>query len=138
MKILVADKITAYHNYRAGHSRLFEADSLEKTFAAARDTVENYLENRRIYEELDHYQKTGTILGKHPIFSRLHRIEEIRGMKIGDLVTLKIRLQNNLIRNRKKIRQEKNHPDSQKRLERITQMELELSQVNRLLSIDEK
>ena len=55
-------------------------------------------------------------------------------MKIGDLVNLKIRLENNLVRNRKKVRTEKNHPQTASRIERIKEMEKELSEVNRLLN----
>ncbi|TSA24353.1 MAG: hypothetical protein D4R67_11960 [Bacteroidetes bacterium] len=137
LKILVADKITAYHAYREAHKLLFEADCREKTFSAARDLVENYLENQLIYEELNYYKKHGKILGRHKIFNHLKRVEEIRTMKIGDLVRLKIRLSNNLVRNRKNLKNQPGHQDSGKRLERITQMELELTEVNRLLLIDE-
>jgi len=138
LKILIADKITAYHNYTAAHYRLFEADSLEKTFEASREIVENYLNNQSIYKELNHYREKGVILGEHPIFDRLRRMDEIRSMRIGDLVTLKIRLENNLVRNRKKLRDQLNHPDSARRAERVRIMELELTEVNRLLNIDAK
>lgn len=138
LKILIADKITAYHNYTAAHTRLFEADSLEKTFEFSRDTVENYLDNQLIYKELNHFREKGSILGEHPIFDRLRRMDEIRSMRVGDLVTLKIRLENNLVRNRKKIRDQLNHPDSARRIERVRLMELELTEVNRLLNIDAK
>ena len=117
---------------------MFEAGSLEKILAAAREVVENYLENQLIYEELNHYKKHGEILGKHPIFSRMHRLNEIRAMKTGELVTLKIRLTNNLVKNRRRYKDQPKHKASAKRLNRIETMKLELTEVNRLLNMDEK
>ncbi len=117
------------------HDRLFLAKTPEDLLEASRDTVEKYLENRLIIDELEYYKKNHQILGKHPIFSWIRRSDEIRGMKIGDLVNLKIRLENNLVRNRKKVRTEKNHPQTASRIERIKEMEKELSEVNRLLNL---
>ena len=88
-----------------------------------------------IWEELNHYKKQGQVLGKHPIFDWMRRVDEIRRLKIGDLVNLKIRLENNLIRNRAAVRRSPNHPETGKRKDRITQMQGELSEVNRLLNI---
>ena len=116
------------------HDRLFSATTPEELFQASRDTVEKYIENRLIINELEFYKENLRLLGKHPIFSWIRRSDEIRGMKIGDLVNLKIRLENNLVRNRKKVRTEKNHPQTASRIERIKEMEKELSEVNRLLN----
>ena len=72
-KILVADMITAHSRYMKGHDRLFEVANKdnETCFAAARETVENYIDNREMWEELEHYKKTGEILGKHRVFTDL-------------------------------------------------------------------
>jgi len=117
------------------HDKLFQAKSQDSIFEASRDTVEKYLENRLIIEELEYFKKHNRLLGKHPIFSWLRRSEEIRGMKIGDLVNLKLRLENNLVKTRKKVRTEKNHPQTAVRVQRIKEMEKELSEVNRLLNL---
>lgn len=117
------------------HDRLFSAKTPADLFEASRDTVEKYLENRQIIDELNFYKENRQILGKHPIFSWIRRSDEIRGMKIGDLVNLKIRLENNLVKNRKKVRTEKNHPQTAQRIQRVKEMEKELSEVNRLLNL---
>lgn len=125
----------AYDAYRSGHDSLFSAKSNDEIYNASRETVENYLNNRQIWNELNYFKKNGEILGHHPIFSWMHRLSEIRGLKIGNLVNLKIRLENNLVRNRAALRRSPGHPETAKRKERIARMEEELSEVNRLLNI---
>ena len=117
------------------HDRLFLAKTPQDLLEASRDAVEKYLENRLIIDELEYFKQHHQLLGKHPIFSWIRRSDEIRGMKIGDLVNLKIRLENNLVRNRKKVRTAKNHPQTASRIERIKEMEKELIEVNRLLNL---
>ena len=121
--------------YKAGHESLFSAKTNDQVYDQARLTVENYLNNRLIWDELNYFKKNNQILGHHPIFSWMHRVDEIRRLKIGDLVNLKIRLENNLVRNRAAVRRSPNHPETGKRKDRIAQMQHELSEVNRLLNI---
>ena len=125
----------AYDAYKAGHESLFSAKTNDQVYDQARLTVENYLNNRLIWDELNYFKKNNQILGHHPIFSWMHRVDEIRRLKIGDLVNLKIRLENNLVRNRAAVRRSPNHPETGKRKDRIAQMQHELSEVNRLLNI---
>lgn len=126
--------LTAYDNYKQGHAALFTAETQNAIFNASRDTVENYLENRRIWKELNHYKEKGVILGEHPIFDWIRRVDQIRGMKLSDLVNLKIRLDNNLVRNRAALRRDPAGPETANRQERICRMEKELTEVNRLLN----
>jgi len=125
--------LTAYDAYKLAHESLFTAKTFEQIHQASRDTVENYLENRSIWLELNYYKVNGVILGLHPIFDWLKRQDTIRHLKIGDLVTLKIRIENNLVRNRASVRRHPGHPATADRQTRIKKMELELSEVNRLL-----
>lgn len=100
-----------------------------------RDDVENYIENRLIIDELNYYKEKKQILGNHPIFSWMRRSDEIRGMKIGELVKLNERLKNNIVKTRQKIRTEKKHPQTASRVERLKELEKELAEVNRLLNL---
>jgi len=127
--------LTAYDQYKQGHALLFTAKTHQDLYNASKDTIENYLENRLIWKELTHYKEKGAILGEHPIFSWLRRLDEIRGMKIGDLVNMKIRLENNLVKNKANIRKHPDHPQTFSRNERIKEMNKELSEVNRLLNL---
>ena len=69
LKVLVADAITAYNRWKEGHATLAsmadgECDGTTERLAA--ETVENMIEDRTIMAELDHYGKTGELLGVHP------------------------------------------------------------------------
>ena len=134
LKILVADMLTAYDNYKQGHAGLFAAQTLADLLQASRGTVENYLENRLIWKELNHYKENGSMLCQHPIFAWIKRTDEIRQMNTPDLVTLKINHTSNIDRNKGYIRKQPNHPLTLKRQERIKEMEQELKEVNRQLN----
>ena len=127
--------LTAYDAYKLAHESLFKAATADQIHQASRDTVENYLENRLIWDELNYYKEKGIILGKHPIFAWMQRMDAIRHLKVGDLVNLKIRIENNLVRNRVKLRREPGSPSTADRQERIHKMELELVEVNRMLNL---
>ncbi len=135
LKILVADMLTAYDNYKQGHAALFSARTHQQIHQAARDTVENYLDNRLIWKELNHYKEKGIILGEHKIFSWLKRIDQIREMKTGDLVNLKIRLDNNIKKVKGKLRRQPSHAETLNRNENLKTMDQEISEVNRLLNL---
>jgi hypothetical protein len=135
LKILVADMLTAYDNYKLAHASLFEVQTREEIENASRQTVEQYLENRLIWKELTHYKETGVILGRHPIFNWMVRLDQIRGMKIADLVNLRLRLDNNLVRNRAALRRDPTGGQTARRKVRIARMEKEMLEVNRLLNL---
>lgn len=125
--------LTAYDTYHSAKEAIFTAETFEQIHQASRDTVENYLENRCIWDELNYYKQHGTILGNHTIFAYMQRMDAIRHMKVGDLVTMKIRVENNLVKNRAMVRRQPGHIRTAQRLERIRSMEQELVEVNRLL-----
>jgi len=138
LKILVADKMTAFENYKKAHEDLFSAESEEEFAKASGDTVENFINNREIFDELNYYKENGKILGKHPIFQQNDRMAEIRNYPIPDLVKLKTQLENNLVRNKKKVKDEPKHPKMAERKTRIKEQEAELKEVKKLLNIDKK
>lgn len=94
-KILVADMITAHTKYTNGHSRLFDVAHKDNDtcFKAAAEVVENYIDNRDMWNELEHYQKTGNILGEHRIFAEKKRRDEIDKMGFEELQLLKTNIQ---------------------------------------------
>lgn len=137
LKELVADMLTCYDDYVAGHQKLVEGVGPEEMEALSKSVVEDYLENRQIWSELDHYKKTGQILGEHPFFAWINRRDEIRQMKDADLVQLRDQLKNKIPRTKKLIKDEPDHKDTAKREERVTQFEQELLEVNTLLGLEE-
>ena len=127
--------LTAHDAYKHAHESLFTAKTFEAIHYHSREAVENYLENRRIWDELNYYKLNGTLLAKHPIFDWMKRLDEIRQMATGQLVNLKIRIENNLVRNRATVRRDPKHLLTSVRLGRIAKMEQELTEVDRLLNI---
>lgn len=69
LKLLVHDMFTEYDKYRLAHKKLTEAPEnteIEQLFTDAQTSVESYLSNRLIWEELNHYKEHGAVLGVHP------------------------------------------------------------------------
>ena len=53
LKVLVANKISAYYKYVEAHKKLFDAATEEELSALCEDIVDNYIDNREIHEELE-------------------------------------------------------------------------------------
>jgi hypothetical protein len=127
--------LSAHDLYLAGHSMLFSSSSNEEILQACSQTVENYLENRAIWKELSHYKEHSAILGTHPIFDWMRRRDQIRQMTIAEMVKLRDRHANNLVRARKILRDNPGHLLSQKRKENIARLERELKEIHALLNL---
>lgn len=126
-KILVADMITAHARYMKGHDRLFEVANKDNDtcFAAARETVENYIDNREMWEELEHYKKTGEILGKHRVFTDRKMREKIVAMGEDELDKFMINIQRRRLYREKMIAEDKNNEkvfDWKKEIEELDRM----------------
>lgn len=80
LKVLVADMFTAYGKYKDAHEKLQsmpdDADLIEAQ-KLARDTVEAYIENREIWEELEYYKENKELLGKCDKVKELLEAEDI-------------------------------------------------------------
>lgn len=89
LKVLVSDMFTAYSNYQKAYSDLSELGDKDasEAFALCGDVVDNYLSNREIWDELEHYRKFGTILGKAAIFREADRAEELDALSEMDLMS---------------------------------------------------
>lgn len=135
LKILVADMITSHDRYVKGHLRLFEvAHKGEKEcFDAVKDTVENYIENRQIWAELEHYKQTGKILGEHPIFRKRERHRQLLELDLKSLKREQLSIKQK-IKYRKQLLDE--NPNDELTFERKEEMENlneELKMVTRLI-----
>lgn len=136
LKALSADKITAWENYTAGHEKLFDCSSLEECYQVAFDVVENYIENRLIYEELEYYGKHGNILGKHRIFDQYKKYERLRGYNVIELVKLHEKtLPHRIWRIESEIKKGDKPHLLGERQKRLQEVQSELAEVKRLLGI---
>jgi len=139
-KVLVADMITAHEKYIKGHELLYHVANKSNSdcFAAAELVVENYLNNRAIWAELEHYKKTGTILGLHPAFDKFRRREEIENMNAEDLLKLYRNLPRNISRDKIKVKENRDSEENKERLDRIAEREAEMKLVKRIMGIKEE
>ena len=136
LKALVADRITAYHAYREHYPKLFLASTPEECRVVAGKVVEAYIENRRVWEELNHYKQHGRILGHHPIFRHFSNLRKVRAMSLRDLLQRERQVKNNIWRVQSEM---KKNPDSsltQARIDRLRGYQAELAEIRRQLGDD--
>lgn len=133
LKILAADKITAWINMTDGHEELFDCSSPEECFDTAKKVIKNFMENRKITSEFKYYLEHGNVLGKHPIFASTKKITALRRLPVAEL----FRKQRNLSENVWRIRNEISKGDKPhlliEREERLRTRELELEETNRII-----
>jgi len=89
LKILVNDRIRAYHKIEAARAELFKSFEGKKlsgkeALKHCKDAVDNFELNRIIFEELDYYELHQEILGHHPIFKEEVRQREVQEMSLND------------------------------------------------------
>lgn len=88
LKILVADMFTSFGNYKNSLEKLYALGDRESEEAArlCETTVEEYLKNREIWDELEYYKEHGKILGKAAKFRELEKAEELSKLTDVELV----------------------------------------------------
>jgi hypothetical protein len=95
LKILVADKLTAWNRYKDCHAQLQKMEdgtvvaTNEEMAIVANEASKAFDENQKIYEELNAYKATGNILGAHPIFKKLALQREVDEMTPDQLIKFK-------------------------------------------------
>jgi len=85
LKVMVANMFAAYDRYRDAYALLSPENPDVDNLSAAKEVVENYLDNKVMWAELDHYKENNTLLGEHPIFAELELKKEISGIADIDL-----------------------------------------------------
>lgn len=133
LKILAADKITAHERYTQAHERLFDCTTLDECYATAREAIENFLENRAIFRELDYYREHGTLLGKHRIFEYLHRRQQLHTLNVVDLLAEQRRLRSSIWRINDEIKKGTKPYLQAEREQRRHQKEALLAEVDKLI-----
>jgi len=88
LKVLVADMFRAYDVFREAHEKLVNMPdnaSFDEAFKASQTAVENYLDNREMWDELEYYKEKGEILGKAECLKSLMEKKEISALSDLDL-----------------------------------------------------
>ena len=133
LKILVADRITAYHDYVKGHKELFDCTP-EDQFKTASGIIESYQNNKLIWDELNHYKKHGKLLKKHPIFKRLKRQLEIEALNAIDLAKALRAVNDRIWRNNDEMKKNPDDTKNEDRIARIKEFTLEKEFIENLMS----
>lgn len=137
LKALAADKISCWERYTEAHRRLFDCSSVEECYQVAHELIENFKENRQIFEELEYYKKHNSVLGVHRIFGQYKRFDELKGKNVIELVTLYQKtLPHRIWRIESEIKKgDKPHLQGEREA-RLKEVQAELAEVKRLLGIN--
>lgn len=134
LKLLISDKITAYRNCVQEYNNLTEASSSAAQHIAVRALVTNFINNHDIFKELKHYKETKKVLGEHRIFAQYKRLREFRNSSTMELIKKKKNLEHAIWRNESNIKKDPRAELFHKRTEKIKELKMQLSEVERLLS----
>ncbi len=129
--------LTDYENFTTNHTLLQTTTDPVVISTLSKSIVEDYLNNRLIWDELNYFKKHNTLLGKHKIHDWLDRQAEIRKMNVPELVRLKTQLENNIPRTRRNITLFPEHKETPNRQLRLSQFEHEFFEVKSLLGLHE-
>lgn len=133
LKILAADKITAYTGFAREHAKLFSCSSLEECLATAKKCVNFYCQNRKIFSEFAYYKEHGVILGKHPVFNEMRNRRKLFSMSILEMERRRQNLRDAIWRLGKQLR-EGERPDLEAdRQQLLEAKENELAEIERFI-----
>lgn len=133
LKILVADMISAYERYRKAHEALFTAETETQLLESSKQAVEDYLQNRLIWTELNHYKENHEVLGEHPMFAEVQLFTELNSLSGADLSKKKGNVRSQITRLNKAINDPKNVEKLHLLTEKLASNERILAEIERLL-----
>ena len=133
LEALASRKFTKYRTYVRLYNKLRDCSTLEQCTKVAGELVDNYIDNRLIWQELSWYQEHGSILGKHPAFAEFRRRRQLNEMPVKALVRRQQQVEMNIWRVKSEMAKgDKPHLDTQ-RQERLAGYEKERADILRLL-----
>ena len=133
LEALASRKFAKYHAYVRLHELLRDCTDLDGCAKVAGELVDNYIDNRLIWQELNWYKEHGTILGKHPAFAEFRRRRQLNDMSVKQLVKRQQQVEMNIWRVKSEMAKgDKPHLDATRR-ERLAGYEKERADIVRLL-----
>ncbi|MDV4025243.1 hypothetical protein CMT52_12970 [Elizabethkingia anophelis] len=144
-KILTADAITAFHNFKEAHTELFNEVVLpenteltnEEIYAIAAKLLSDFELNREIHAELEYYAENGEILGEHEIFAELKKTREMNALTSADLSRKIKNLASNISKKKTKLGKTTDKGLKHTLSEEIKVLEKEKSELNARLEAKE-
>ena len=143
MFVVVGKRISAYRRYQELHAKL--QDILSKTLEVtaedqaliASETQEANAENLALWNELNHFNKTGEILGKHPLFRETVAKKEVELMTNDQLAKYRTSSATFFSKKRAALKAKNLTPEKKAEIEQsIADREYKLSLVNAKLGVD--
>lgn len=133
LEALASRKFTHYRAYVRLHKQLRQCASLTQCADTCRELLDNYMDNRLIWQELEWYRLHHTLLGKHPAFAEFRRRRELMTLPVKELVRRQRQVEGNIWRVKSELAKgDKPHLEHSRR-ERLEGYERELADINRLL-----
>ncbi len=117
LKLLVSDMFASYDAFREAHNRLASLPSdapIEETTTLAGTAVEEMLNDRLSWAELEHYQEHHTLLGEHPDVKDYLRWKEYREMSDFDLMQKRKNAASNISKYKAKIEEDTTEEERKK------------------------
>jgi hypothetical protein len=133
LKILATDKLTAHQRYTQAHDRLFDCTSLDECFQTAREVIDNFVENRAIYDEMEYFREHRTVLGRHRIFAQFRQLNKLRKLSIIQLLAEQRRLRSAIWRIKDEIKKGTKPHLLSEREQRLRDKETLLAEVDKFI-----
>lgn len=141
-KILTADAITAFHNFKEAHTELFNEVVLpenteltnEEIYAIAARLLDDFEINRAIHSELEYYAKNNEILGEHEIFADLKKQRELNTLTSVEISRKLGNIKSNISKKKKKLTETKDAELKLKLSEEIKALETEKAELDARLT----
>jgi hypothetical protein len=143
LKVLVADKLTAYNAVISAREELFKQKDnqtlpQEDILALVSDAVADFQLNQDIFDELNHYKEHGEILGNHPIFEDEMLQKEVSLLSDNDAHKAHKNLATYISKEKKKLEKAKTPESKQKIQDVINGHEAKRKLIAEKLGLDEK
>jgi hypothetical protein len=139
LKILVADRISAWYKYKEAHAELLkhangEALTDAQILELVQTAVEKFELNKEIWEELNHYKEHGEILGNHAIFADEMLAKAVNAMNVKELMKRQKSLRTYVSRDTKKLETAKDEESKGKIAAKVADWKKELDLVDAKLA----
>lgn len=123
LKVLVHDMFNAYDTYREAYAALDDKNTPDENLALAMEVVENYLDNRAMWAELDYYKENNALLGEHPMFEQLNLQKEIAALTDIELIQNHNNAKSNITKSKKKLDKATTDEEKAESVERLKRWE---------------
>jgi hypothetical protein len=143
--VVVGKRISSYRRYQALHAQLTDILEGNITVTAAEqsaiafETQKANAENLALWNELNHYAKTGEILGKHSLFTEIVAKREVDAMTVDQLAKYRTSSSTFISKKRTALKAKAITEEKKAEIEEaIAEREYKLALVNTKLGVDVK